>query len=211
MHDFVHKPANKKILTMYERGLPAWAVFFCSYGIPYRYWMRNVMAYIIFFMSLFTMLLGFYDLYKNIPAIHGFLHGTFGPLLDWFEEKVILRLSILLGYVVASSHHFTRFITLLASPVITGPVYFVIELITSMLTPIISVFGFCSDFLKPVLNFVYTVVALVLIVAKHAKDFIFTTVILPFDIIRLFFSTIASTLTGIMGIIHGTGDAVAVA
>ena len=157
MHDFVHKPANKKILAMYERGLPAWSVFMCSYGLPYRHWMRNVMAYVIFFMSLITMLLGFYDLYKNIPAIHGFLHETFGPILDWFEEKVILRLSILLGYIVASSNHFTRFIKILFSPVITGPIYFIIELITSMLSPLVSVFGFLIDFLKPALNLAYTV------------------------------------------------------
>jgi hypothetical protein len=58
---------------MYERGLPSWAVFMCSYGIPYRSWMRAAMAYTIFLVSLLTMLLGFYDLYKNIPQIREFL------------------------------------------------------------------------------------------------------------------------------------------
>jgi hypothetical protein len=108
MDEFVHQPANKKVLTMYERGLPSWAVFMCSYGLPYRAWMRSVMAYTIFFVSLITMLLGFYDLYKNIPQIREFLHGTFGCWIVWFEEQFVFRLSIILTYIVASSSQLTR-------------------------------------------------------------------------------------------------------
>ena len=105
----LRNPQNKYILTMYERGIPSWAQFLPSYGLPYRPWMRRVMAVIIFIFSIITMLLGFYDLYKNIPQLREVLSSTFGSLFFTFEEAVILRLSVLLGYLIASSQSFRDF------------------------------------------------------------------------------------------------------
>ena len=34
--NILKKPKNKYLLTMYERGLPSWAQFLPSYGLPYR-------------------------------------------------------------------------------------------------------------------------------------------------------------------------------
>lgn len=101
--DLIRRPENKAILRMYERGLPSWAVFLPSYGLPYRYWMRKVMTFLIFIVTVTSMLLGFYDLYKNIPALREFLYNVFGNVFIYFEDAVAIRLSVLLGYLVARS------------------------------------------------------------------------------------------------------------
>jgi len=44
------------------------------YGF-YKPWMRHSVRYMIFTMSLITMIIGFWDLYKNVPVLKGFLTG----------------------------------------------------------------------------------------------------------------------------------------
>lgn len=109
--NLLKKPKNKYLLTMYERGIPSWAQFLPSYGLPYRPWMRRVMAVIIFMFSLITMLLGFYDLYKNIPQLRDFLSSHLGKCFETFEQAIVLRFSMLLGYIIASSQVFRNFIS----------------------------------------------------------------------------------------------------
>mmetsp|Transcript_17888 Transcript_17888/g.17869 ORF Transcript_17888/g.17869 Transcript_17888/m.17869 type:complete len:129 (+) Transcript_17888:575-961(+) len=36
IRDIIRKPENSNLLKMYERGIPSWAVFLPSYGLPYR-------------------------------------------------------------------------------------------------------------------------------------------------------------------------------
>lgn len=103
MKDLVRRPENKKILRMYERGIPSWAVFLPSYGLPYRPWMRTAMSFLVFTVSFATLFFGFYDLYKYIPMLRGVLHSTFGTLFEWFESAVVFRLSVLCGWVFATS------------------------------------------------------------------------------------------------------------
>ncbi|CAI5459440.1 unnamed protein product [Closterium sp. Yama58-4] len=62
---------DQRLLHQLESGLPAWAVFLQStagLSALYRSWMRPLVAYACFIVSLVTVLIGFYDLYKNIPA-----------------------------------------------------------------------------------------------------------------------------------------------
>jgi hypothetical protein len=59
---------DPKLLRHYERGLPSWAVFMPSYGLPYRPWFRRVYEVVFILTSFVAVVCGFYDLYKNIPG-----------------------------------------------------------------------------------------------------------------------------------------------
>ncbi len=53
-----------RLLKLYESGLPSWAVFLPSYGLWYRPWLRRVTWLLFILVSVLSMVLGFYDLYK---------------------------------------------------------------------------------------------------------------------------------------------------
>ena len=111
--NLLKQPKNKYLLTMYERGIPSWAQFLPSYGLPYRPWMRRVIAVVIFLFSLITMLLGFYDLYKSIPELREVMVSVFGIFFETFEKLIILRLNVVLSYIFASSQFFFSILTTL--------------------------------------------------------------------------------------------------
>ncbi|CAG9325343.1 unnamed protein product [Blepharisma stoltei] len=166
IRDVIRKPENSNLLKMYERGIPSWAVFLPSYGLPYRPWMRRSMALIIFCFSLMTMLLGFYDLYKNIPRLREALHLVFGDFFEMFEEAIVLRLSMLFGYLLASSQYFQSFIGLLVYP---------FQMVWSIVNSLLLV--------KYVTLGIYTILQAILFIFIQLKDFTFITFSLPFDII----------------------------
>lgn len=60
-------------------------------------------------VSTVSMVLGFYDLYKNIPGLRNALSVYIKPLTDWLEVHASLRLSMLLTYLAAKSHLFQWF------------------------------------------------------------------------------------------------------
>ncbi|GJP29939.1 hypothetical protein CLOM_g20685 [Closterium sp. NIES-68] len=74
---------DQRLLHQLESGLPAWAVFLQScagLSALYRPWMRPLVAYACFIVSLVTVLIGFYDLYKNIPILQEMLARLLGPI-----------------------------------------------------------------------------------------------------------------------------------
>ncbi|CAI6011859.1 unnamed protein product [Closterium sp. NIES-65] len=74
---------DQRLLHQLESGLPAWAVFLQScagLSALYRPWMRPLVAYACFIVSLVTVLIGFYDLYKNIPVLQEMLARMLGPI-----------------------------------------------------------------------------------------------------------------------------------
>lgn len=101
--NLLKNPKNNFLLIKYERGIPSWAQFLPSYGLPYRPWMRKVMAVIIFCFSLVTMLLGFYDLYKKIPELQDVLRSVLGKFFQVFEDAILIRFSVLVGYLATAS------------------------------------------------------------------------------------------------------------
>jgi hypothetical protein len=68
LKEVINDPLNKVLLRHYEAGLPSWTVVLAQYGY-YLPWFRFAVRYIIFFASLVTMVLGFWDLYKNVPVL----------------------------------------------------------------------------------------------------------------------------------------------
>lgn len=91
--------SDVRLLTLLEYGLPSWVIFFQSYPVfckIYRPWMCPLARALYVVMSLITVLIGFYDLYKNVPMLKATASRLFGPLFDWIETwEMISRLKYL--------------------------------------------------------------------------------------------------------------------
>lgn len=62
---------NERLLKLYEGGLPTWAIYAPQYGMWYRPWMRRITYMLFLLVSAFSLVMGFYDLYKNFPYLDG--------------------------------------------------------------------------------------------------------------------------------------------
>lgn len=91
--------SDVRLLTLLEYGLPSWVIFFQSYPVfckIYRPWMCPLARALYVLMSLITVLIGFYDLYKNVPMLKATASRLFGPFIDWIETwEMISRLKYL--------------------------------------------------------------------------------------------------------------------
>jgi hypothetical protein len=95
---------QKRLLSMYEAGMPTWTIFFSRYGLPYRRWFRLVAVMLVNLWPLIALGVGFYDLYKHMPYLKEFLADTLTPLTGWMEHHFTLRISMLVTYLVTVSY-----------------------------------------------------------------------------------------------------------
>ena len=78
-----------RLLTLLESGLPSWVIFLQSYPLfckVYRPWMRPLVRTLYITISLITCMIGFYDLYKNVPLMKAMVSNVCGPLFSWIEN-----------------------------------------------------------------------------------------------------------------------------
>lgn len=91
--------SDLRLLRFLESGLPSWVIFLQSYPIfcqMYCPWMRPLARTLYILISITTVLIGFYDLYKNVPVLKATAARIFGPLFDWIEAwEMISRLKYL--------------------------------------------------------------------------------------------------------------------
>ncbi|XP_062106029.1 uncharacterized protein LOC133817504 isoform X2 [Humulus lupulus] len=91
--------SDLRLLTLLEAGLPSWVLFLQSYPVfchVYRPWMCPLARALYVLISVVTVLIGFYDLYKNVPVLKATASRLFGPLFDWIETwEMITRIKYL--------------------------------------------------------------------------------------------------------------------
>ncbi|XP_041007395.1 uncharacterized protein LOC121252014 isoform X1 [Juglans microcarpa x Juglans regia] len=91
--------SDLRLLTLLEAGLPSWVIFLQSYpGFChlYRPWMCPLARVLYVLISVVTVLIGFYDLYKNVPVLKATAFRLCGPLLDWIETwEMVSRIKYL--------------------------------------------------------------------------------------------------------------------
>ncbi|CAA0825066.1 Unknown protein [Striga hermonthica] len=91
--------SDLRLLTLLEAGLPSWVIFLQSYPVFchfYRPWMCPLARALYVFISIITVLIGFYDLYKNVPLLKATASSLFGPFFDWIEKlEMISRIKYL--------------------------------------------------------------------------------------------------------------------
>ncbi|KAL9228325.1 hypothetical protein vseg_003918 [Gypsophila vaccaria] len=81
--------SDLRLLTLLESGLPSWVIFLQSYPLfckVYRPWMRPLVRTLYVSISLVTCMIGFYDLYKNVPLLKATASHICGPLVNWIED-----------------------------------------------------------------------------------------------------------------------------
>ncbi|EFJ18517.1 hypothetical protein SELMODRAFT_419929 [Selaginella moellendorffii] len=91
--------SDQRLLKMLESGLFPWVIFMQSYPVfcnIYRPWMRPLARTIYFLISVVTVMIGFYDLYKNVPVLKATASHMLGPLFEWIESwEMVSRLKYL--------------------------------------------------------------------------------------------------------------------
>ncbi|XP_052178059.1 uncharacterized protein LOC127791918 isoform X2 [Diospyros lotus] len=91
--------SDLRLLTLLEAGLPSWVLFVQSYPVfchLYRPWMCPMARTLYVLISVVTVLIGFYDLYKNVPVLKATASRLCGPLLDWIETwEMVSRIKYL--------------------------------------------------------------------------------------------------------------------
>ncbi|KAI3499456.1 hypothetical protein L1887_35257 [Cichorium endivia] len=91
--------SDLRLLTLLEAGLPSWVIFFQSYPVfchIYRPWMCPLARALYVAISFVTVVIGFYDLYKNVPLLKATASRLFGPLFDWIETwEMVSRIKYL--------------------------------------------------------------------------------------------------------------------
>ncbi|KAJ4975104.1 hypothetical protein NE237_000210 [Protea cynaroides] len=91
--------SDLRLLTLLESGLPSWVIFLQSYPVfckLYRPWMCPLARALYVLVSVVTVLIGFYDLYKNVPLVKATVSRLCGPLVDWVDSwEMISRIKYL--------------------------------------------------------------------------------------------------------------------
>ncbi|XP_077214988.1 G1/S-specific cyclin-E protein [Tasmannia lanceolata] len=91
--------SDLRLLTLLESGLPSWVIFLQSYPLFcqfYRPWMCPLARALYLLISVVTVVIGFYDLYKNVPVLKATASRLCGPLFDWIETwEMISRIKYL--------------------------------------------------------------------------------------------------------------------
>lgn len=153
---------QKRLLSMYEAGMPTWTIFFSRYGLPYRRWFRLVAVMLVNLWPLIALGVGLYDLYKHMPYLKEFLADTLTPLTGWMEHHFTLRISMLVTYLVTVSysvlqalHSFGRSAIALTNFVF-APVLPVIQMFSLLKYPFLFVWTTITFVLGPVITLLST-------------------------------------------------------
>lgn len=71
--------SDEQLLRLYEGGLPVWAIYAPKWGFPYRPWLRTLTWLLFMAVSVFSLLTGFYDLYRHMPFLDQVSPQACGP------------------------------------------------------------------------------------------------------------------------------------
>ncbi|KAK4793460.1 hypothetical protein SAY86_023895 [Trapa natans] len=136
--------SDLRLLTLLEAGLPSWVILLQSYPIIchiYRPWMCPLARMLYAVISVITVLIGFYDLYKNVPVLKATAAHLCGPLFYWIETwEMVSRIQYLgtmlflhncrkaLKYLLVMINCFRSFFSIISQP-FAGPI---LELLHSL-------------------------------------------------------------------------------
>ncbi|KAG6517331.1 uncharacterized protein LOC122055742 isoform X1 [Zingiber officinale] len=194
-----------RLLTLLESGLPSWVIFFQSYPLfcyIYRPWMRLLVRTVHILISLVTVLVGFYDLYKNVPLLKATAARLCGPFFDWIETwDMVTRLRYLgtmfflqniqrsLNWLLLMARTTKALVAVISKPLLC-PLGEIIEFISPLLNIFVEISEFFYSTVWSVVNLIYTMVT------------VFAEVFLrPFELVYNYLHTTATLLLPIFGCI----------
>ncbi|KAF9588479.1 hypothetical protein IFM89_010505 [Coptis chinensis] len=174
--------SDLRLLTLLESGLPSWVIFLQSYPVFchfYRPWMCPLVRAFYVLISVVTVIIGFYDLYKNVPVLKATASRLCGPLFDWIETWEMISRIKYLGTMLFL-HNFEKAVTwfLMVSRAIRS---FVSVLTQPMATPLVELLGF----ILPIWSICLQAVESFWSVVWVATESSFSLVV---DLVEMFFS-----------------------
>ncbi|CAH1444774.1 unnamed protein product [Lactuca virosa] len=190
--------SDLRLLTLLEAGLPSWVIFFQSYPVfchLYRPWMCPLARALYVAISFVTVVIGFYDLYKNVPLLKATASRLFGPLFDWIETwEMVSRIKYLGTMLFLHNAEkaimwflmVTRTIRSLVS-VLTQPLVAPVLLILDVLSPLWNVVIEFGDGL-------FSVVGILLETSWNLVDSLIDVLLLPIWYISSVVSNFATTV-----------------
>lgn len=147
--------SDLRLLTLLEAGLPSWVIFLQSYPVLcnlYRPWMCPLARLLYVLISFVTVLIGFYDLYKNVPVLKATASRLCGPLFDWIETWEMVSRVKYLGTMLFL-HNFQKAVRWFLAFTHTTRSFFSV-LVQPLAESLVEIFGF----LLPSLNFLFELV-----------------------------------------------------
>ncbi|XP_060672368.1 uncharacterized protein LOC107417148 isoform X2 [Ziziphus jujuba] len=159
--------ADLRLLTLLEAGLPSWVIFLQSYpGFChlYRPWMCPLARALYVLISIITVLIGFYDLYKNVPVLKATASRLCGPLLDWIETWEMISRIKYLGTMLFL-HNFQKAVQW--SLTIRRTTQSFLSVLTQPLAePLVEIFGFLIPTWNMLIDLLESLCSLIWILAE---------------------------------------------
>lgn len=183
--------SDLRLLTLLEAGLPSWVIFLQSYPVLcnlYRPWMCLLARLLYVLISFVTVLIGFYDLYKNVPVLKATASRICGPLFDWIESWEMVSRVKYLGTMLFL-HNFQKAIRWFLAFTHTTRSFFSV-LVQPLAECLVEIFGF----LLPSLTLLFELVESIFSVIWFG---IGTFCNLVGDILELFFVPLWFLLTSV--------------
>ncbi|WOL03712.1 hypothetical protein Cni_G12432 [Canna indica] len=191
-----------RLLTLLESGLPSWVIFFQSYPLFchfYRPWMRLLVRTLHVMVSLVTVIIGFYDLYKNVPLLKATAARLCGPLFDWIETwDMVTRLRYLgtifflqnlqkcFNWILLVARTTKSILAVISRPLFC-PLIEVIDIIYPLWNAFANTFDVFTSTVWSMVESMYTVIV------TFAGVFLW-----PFEIIYIYFRTTATLIYPIL-------------
>ncbi|XP_023640272.1 uncharacterized protein LOC17888330 isoform X1 [Capsella rubella] len=173
--------ADIRLLTLLEAGLPSWVLFLQSYpGFChlYRPWMCLFARALYVMISVVTVVIGFYDLYKNVPVLKATASRLCGPLFDWVETWDMVSRIKYLGTMLFL-HNFQKAVKW-ALTMARAIQPFVSLLIMPLVNPIIDTLGLLLPLWNSLAETVASLVSVVWIVIESGWNLVGDVVELVF-------------------------------
>ncbi|XP_047172834.1 uncharacterized protein LOC124840746 isoform X3 [Vigna umbellata] len=191
--------SDLRLLTLLEAGLPSWVIFLQSYPVLcnlYRPWMCPLARLLYVLISFVTVLIGFYDLYKNVPVLKATASRICGPLFDWIETwEMVSRVKYLgtmlflhnfqkaVRWFLAFSHAMRSFFSVLVQPLVES---------------LVEIFGFLLPSLKFLFDIAESIFSVIWLVVDTSFDIVGNVLELLFSPFWFVFNVVWSIATCIL-------------
>ncbi|KVH93095.1 hypothetical protein Ccrd_004861 [Cynara cardunculus var. scolymus] len=146
--------SDLRLLTLLEAGLPSWVIFSQSYPVfchIYRPWMCPLARALYVVISLVTVVIGFYDLYKNVPVLKATAARLCGPLFGWIETWEMVSRIKYLGTMLFL-HNFEKavkwFLMMTRTAILYPILWFLLEIVYAPIRLILGLSNFVGFVFK---------------------------------------------------------------
>ncbi|TKY49970.1 hypothetical protein E2542_SST27421 [Spatholobus suberectus] len=165
--------SDLRLLTLLEAGLPSWVIFLQSYPVLcnlYRPWMCPLARLLYVLISFVTVLIGFYDLYKNVPVLKATASRICGPLLDWIETWEMVSRVKYLGTMLFL-HNFQKAVRWFLACTHTMRSFFSV-LVQPLVVSLVEIFGFLLPSLKFLFDLAESMFSVIWLVVDTTFDLV---------------------------------------